>query len=256
MKHLQKTTLLCALCLFLFIYSCGDDDGGEEVNLENIEFAFNADDPPIDQALITNLSSSGDGNGQIIGGYLSTANLMTIWLGFFQANPQAQQGTTPVSSCGGNASVYTFTETSGTSVVTYALQTCEVDDKYIFQYLISADGSNFETIMYGEQSKSELNVGLLRIFALNPTDTNVSNTPFFEYTWEEKASGVFNYVLNDLDSDTRIEADINADSSGEITFTDDGILSYKATWNSSGTAGTFTNYDSQGNVENSGNWPS
>ena len=57
MKHLKKITLLLAIFGLLFSISCGSDDDGATVDLSEVEFAFDASNPPIDQTLITNLKA-------------------------------------------------------------------------------------------------------------------------------------------------------------------------------------------------------
>ena len=239
----------------MFIMSCGDDKDDEAgPDLSEVNFTFDASNPPIEQDVITNLQSSGDPNALQISGQLSIANLMTVWLGFFQEQPDAVQSTTPIGTCGGNALVYTYTVSDGIESFSVAYQICETTDKYIFQIFIAEGGADFSLFLYAEESKGDLREGLMRIYSPDPTETGASTEVFFEYTWQENADGSFVYTVSDTEDGFLMTIRVNADNSGELSYSLDGQLSYEATWNATGTAGTYTTY--QNGVEtDSGTWP-
>ena len=255
MKHLKKITLLLAIFGLLFSISCGSDDDGATVDLSEVEFAFDASNPPIDQTLITNLSSSGDQNGAQIGGYLNQANFMTAYISLFQNPSGAETSNVPIGTCGGNALVYTYSYSGDGESFTVAYQICETSDSYIFQVFFSENDSTPQQFIYAEQSKSE-NSGYMELYGSNIGASEVENVPVIRYTWEENADGSFNFVVSDSDGGFVIDINVNADNSGELSYTFDGSLKYEATWNAAGSAGTYTYYNTDGSVSSSGAWPS
>ncbi|MEO9484462.1 MAG: hypothetical protein ABJG47_13480 [Ekhidna sp.] len=254
MKHPRKIVLISSIIALLFSVSCGKDDG-DTIDLSNIEFAFSQSDPPIDQTIITNLANAQDPNASQIASQLSIANLMTAFLGYFQETPGAVQTTTPIGTCGGDAVVYTYTSTDGSDTYSIAYQICDSGDKYTFQVFVSVNGADFSLLVYAEETKTELKEGLMNIYAADPDEIAASTEVVLKYTWKENADGSLDYTASNDDQGFLISMKINADNSGTLSYTFDGLLSFEATWNATGTAGTFTNYDSQGNIVSSGSWP-
>ncbi|WP_424963990.1 hypothetical protein [Ekhidna sp.] len=254
MKHLRKLTLLLAVFALLFSISCGSDDE-ETVDLSDVEFAFDVSNPPIDQTVITNLNNSGDQNALQISSNLTAANAMTGWLALFNQPSGSQQSSVPIGTCGGKAVVYTYTANSGSDTFTVAYQICETSSAYIFQIFFSQNGSDPELFIYAEQSKSA-NEGYMEVYGSAIGVSEVESVPVIRYTWEENTDGSFNFVVTDSNSGFVIDIDVNADNSGELSYTIDGSLYYEATWNATGSAGTYTYYNTDGSVSSSGTWPS
>lgn len=253
MKHLRKLTLLLAVFTLLFSISCGSDDE-ETVDLSNVEFAFDVSNPPIDQTVINNLNSSSDENAIQISSNLTAANAMTAWISLFQQPSGAEKSSVPIGTCGGTAVVYTYSANNGSEIFTVAYQICETSSAYTFQVFFSENGSTPELFIYAEQSKS-VNEGYMEVYGSAIGVSEVGSAPVIRYTWEEKSDGSFNFVVTDSDNGFVIDIDVNADNSGELSYTINGSLYYEATWNSAGTAGTYTYYNTDGSVSSSGNWP-
>ncbi|MEO9869236.1 hypothetical protein [Ekhidna sp.] len=256
MKHLKKIVLLLAVVSLIFNVSCSKDDGDDvTTDLSELEFVFDQSNPPVDQTIISNLSSSGDANATQIASQLSIANLMTLYLGFFEETQGSIKTNTPIGTCGGDAVVYTYTASDGVESFTVAYQICETSDKYTFQVLTSQNGVDFNLLIYAEESKADLREGLMNIYAGDPTDVEAGSEIIIAYTWKENSDGSFDYTASNDDAGFLLSIKINADNSGTLSYRLDGVLFYEATWNSTGTAGTYTNYDSEGNEVASGNWP-
>ncbi|SNS83023.1 hypothetical protein SAMN05421640_1420 [Ekhidna lutea] len=254
MKHLKNIFLLLSFSSLLFVLSCGSSEE-VTVDLSDVEFSFDASNPPIDQEIINNLLGSNDNNGITIGSHLSTANAMTAYLGFFQSQPNAAQSNTPIGSCGGDALVYTYTSSVEGQTISIAYQICETSDKYIFQLFISENGSDFNEFMYAEETKGERRQGFMEIYAADISDAGTGSTPFIKYTWEESTDGTFEFIVTDNSGEFQLTINVNSDQSGSLDYVVSGNLSYEATWNATGTAGTYIYYDSEGNVTAEGNWP-
>lgn len=254
MKHLRKITLLLAVFALLFSISCGSDDE-DTVDLSDVDFAFDVNNPPIDQSIINNLNSSGDQNALQISSNLTSANALTSWISLFQQPNGAQKSNVPIGTCGGNAVVYTYTANSGNDSFTVAYQICEVSDAYIFQVFFSQNGSDPQLFIYAEQSKSG-NEGFMEIYGSAIGVSEVESQAVITYTWEENMDGSFTFTVSDADGGYLSTINVNEDNSGDLNYVLDGNLYYEATWNATGTAGTYTYYNTDGSVSSSGNWPS
>ncbi|WP_436515917.1 hypothetical protein [Ekhidna sp. To15] len=252
MKHLKKITLVVAIAALLFSVSCSKDDDGT-IDLAAVEFAFDQSNPPIEQAVINNLVNSDDENAALTGTYLSTANLMTIWLSYFNQPSNAIQADSPIGGiCGDNSVTYTWTSTAGTESFTVAYQICETDEDYIFQVFWSVNGGDFQQIIYAEESKAELRNGYMQLFATNP-NAEVGSTVVLEYAWVESADGSFDYTVSNDEQGFLMEISVEADNSGSLSYSFDGALYYTATWDATGNSGTYAYY-SDGSVTESGTW--
>ncbi len=256
MKTIQKLTFALIIFSLIFSISCSKDDDAGTINLTDVEFTFNATNPPIDQTLINNLIASTDANATLIGSQLSVANLMTVWLSLFDHPTGAVQSNVAIGTCGGNALVYTYTLSQEGETISIAYQICESADKYSFQIFFSQNGSAFELFLYAEESKSELKKGYMELYATDLTDDNPTSEALLKYSWTENTDGSFDFIVADTEGDFKLTIELNADSSGTLSIEESGSLYYEATWNNDGTAGTYAYYDSEGNETDAGNWPS
>jgi len=225
MKKMKLIFLLFFLSSLVLVTSCGDDDGDVDTNLGDIEFTFDSSNPPVDQALINNLNNSGDPNGIQIAGNLSIANLMTIWLSYFNQPAGAVETNAPIGTCGGDAVVYTYSGSSGSETITVAYQICETNSNYTFQVFFSQNGSDFDLLMYGEESKSDLRSGYLEIYAADPSTSEPSSDVVLRYNWEESSDGSFEYIVTDDSDDFRLTINLSDDNSGELSITEIGRAS-------------------------------
>jgi len=255
MKHLKKFSLLLLGFGLLFSISCSDDDEDSTVDLADVEFAFDASNPPIDQEVINALSSSTDPNALQISSNLTAANAMTAWLSLFQQPSGAQSSNVPIGTCGGDAIVYTYTGDTGSESFTVAYQICETSSAYIFQIFLSDGSSAPQEFIYAQQSKSGFE-GYMEVYGAAIGISDISTDVVIRYDWMENSDGSFTYTVSDTNIGFLISIDINSDNSGEVEYVIDGDLYYEATWNASGTAGTYTYYNTDGSVLDSGNWPS
>lgn len=255
MKTIQKLTLALIIFSLIFSISCSKDDD-TTIDLTDVEFSFDINNPPIDPTLINNLLASTDANASLIGSQLSIANLMSVWFYLFDQPAGAVQSNVPIGTCGGNALVYTYNLSEENETASIAFQLCETDSKYTFQAFFSENGSAFELFMYAEESKLELKQGYMEVYTSGLGESSISSTVVLKYTWNENADGSFDFVVADSEGDFKLTIGLNADSSGTLEIEESGSPYYEATWNADGTAGTYAYYDGEGNITDSGNWPS
>ncbi|WP_420577926.1 hypothetical protein [Ekhidna sp.] len=247
MKHLRKITLLLAVFALLFSISCGDDDAGPD--LSEVEIAFDSSNPPVSPSIITTMTSSSDPNAQEVGSNLATINAFTGWSAFFQQQQGATKTSTPIGTCGGDAVVYTYSTDSGNGTYTISYQICDEGDVYSFQMFYSENGSTPQLFIYAEQSKSG-DQGYMNVYGsgLGFAETQ----PVIIYAWEKNADNSFTFTITDSEESYLYTINVNEDNSGDLSYVIDGTLYYEATWNATGTAGTYTNHNSG----ESGTWTS
>ena len=127
----------------------------------------------------------------------------------------------------------------------YAYQVSETNTHYVFELFLKVNNDDYIKYWHSEQSKTGKQ-GFLELFGDYDDDYTL------RYEWAEVA-GVFHFDM--ITSDTTINIISNPDHSGSLKVYEDGQLETEITWNASGTAGTYAEYDSDGNLEESGTWP-
>ncbi len=258
MKNLVK---FFSLVFFLaFAVSCGDDDSDSpSTNLENAEFEFSMAEPPI--TVPTALTQSNDQNALQINTWLGTANAMTGYLSNFQTPAGAAKSNTPVGKKGAvngrtkeDVVVYTYTSDDGMgNTISVAYQLSEDADDYIFEIFWQYNDSEFQRLIYAEESKDPLRNGFMEVYFIDPTSSGSSSEFILRYEWEETAAG-FTFRVFDSGDAFELMIVVLPDNSGSLTLSYSGVRSYEATWNADGTSGTFSTFDSEGNEESSGTW--
>ncbi len=250
-----------------FLASCNDDDDDPQAttNLENAEIGFDASQPPI--TIPSGLASSSDPQAAAINGYLQSVNSLSTWLSVFEAPAGATKSTTPIGRKSGrngrvedDVVVYTWSGNDGVgNTYTYAYQVTDGGSKYIFEIFLGFNEGPLNKIIYAEESKDDLRNGFMEIFTANLLSEDISDdTYLFKFEWSEDALGAFEfkYILA-VDSFSIVtEVLVSPDGSGALTYFIDGDKTYEATWNAAGTSGTYVLYDSDGNILDSGIWPS
>ncbi len=266
--HIMKIQLIRTLMVFVMLFiaaACGDDDDGASVapDLDNTEFTFDASEPPIE--IPSALSSSTNQEALTINSYLQLANGMSGWLGLLEAPQGATKSNIPVGRKGSkngrtqeDVVVYTWINDVGSGTTfTVSYQISESATAYIFETFWKINDGDFVRVLYAEESKDELRNGFMEVYAFTPFDTDsgvLTESYFFRYEWNENAAGQFNFSIVDSESDFRIEVVVNPDGSGLLTYELGGTRLYEATWNAAGTSGTYTTYDFDGEVVDSGSW--
>ncbi len=249
-SHFLKFALFSFLAVSMS--ACNNDD---EVAPEDEEpvvaFAFDAQNPPIE--VPSALQSSTNENAIAINGILASANVLSSYGAYFDIPEGADFSTTPISTSNsrvassGNVRVYTWTYSDANGTYTTAYQTSEDANDYIFEIFFNF-GDGFTKLLEGRESKNDLKQGSLKWFDFSGGDT------YLTYEWEEFANGDFEF--NFITFSFRYEILVNADGSGAISSFTDNVINASYTWNAGGTAGTYTSYDSEGNISDTFDWNS
>lgn len=241
MKRLFNSSLWLMVMAFV-IMSCSKD---EEVqpDLDNVEFTFDAENPPV--TIPPGLQSSNDNRALLANAFLSQANGIISLVSAIQPPPGATRSDTPISGSNGNVTVYIWSASDGGRSVSYAYQVSETSTHYVFELFMKLNNDHYTRYWHSQQSKSGKQ-GFLELFGDDEEGFSL------RYEWVEIA-GVFHFDL--ISSDTKINIISNPDNSGSLKFYEGGKLETELTWNADGTAGTYAEYDAHGNLEESGVWP-
>ncbi|MEP2771851.1 MAG: hypothetical protein ABJH05_06865 [Fulvivirga sp.] len=263
MKLLSK--LLFMFSIVALITACGSDDEAPAPNIENAELAFSAQNPPIE--IPSGLSSSSDQNASQINGQLQLVNSISNIFASFEAPSGAEKSNTPVGRKANNGRVaatqedvvvYTYTATTsdgqGNSVtVSVAYQITDTGDDYVFELFYKFDGGDYIPYLYAQESKSSLREGYLVVYNIFD-DENPGTESLIRFDWEENSAGVFSFSYDIFTA--RVELVVNPDNSGTMEIFNDGVKTFRGTWNAAGTEGTYAYYDENGTETDSGNWSS
>ncbi len=249
MKHIFNSSLWLII-IALVISSCSKDEDIQP-DFDDVEFTFDAENPPV--AIPQGLQSSSDSRALLANAFLNQANGIISIVASIQPPPGATKSSTPingrsngrVASTKENISVYTWTASDGSSSVSYAYQVSETNTHYVFELFLKVNDDDYIKYWHSEQSKTGKQ-GFLELFGDYDDDYTL------RYEWAEVA-GVFHFDM--ITSDTTIKIISNPDHSGSLKVYEDGQLETEITWNATGTAGAFAEYDSDGNLVESGVWP-
>lgn len=245
--------LILGLAFAVSFSSCKDDDESTPAqSLENAKLSFSASDTPIElpQALV----SSTDTYAQQVVSYVTSINGMTTQLSQFDQIPSgATKSTTPIgrkSKSGrieGDYIVYTWSDGQG---YTAAYQISETTSTYVWEFFVQySPDTEFIKVLRAEESKL-VRMGSLEVYDFSGSSQSTEYQ--LKYSWNEDPDGTLYFDFYYLDI-YKINAVINPDNSGSISYYDGVDLIYVLTWDATG-AGTWAYYDSTGSVADSGTW--
>lgn len=265
MKLLNR--LFCLLLIASLITACGDDDNevAPEPSIEEASLAFDAQNPPVE--VPSGLQQSNNQNAQQIASQLALVNgLSTGFSALFEAPDGATKSSNPINGRSSNGrteatnnevAVYTYSGTvtdpeSGQSITTtLAYQITDLGTDFLFEFFFQINDGEFVKYLEGKESKGPLRNGYLEIFP-SAYQGEEATEAAFTFEWNESASGLFEFSYFGLGS--RVDIVVQPDNSGTIDVYYDDIPSFSATWNAAGTAGTYTHYDSEGNITETVDW--
>jgi hypothetical protein len=250
MKRLFNSSLWLII-IALIITSCSKDEDVQP-DLDDVEFTFDAENPPV--TIPQGLQTSSDSRALLANAFLNQANGIIAIVSSIQPPPGADKSSTPINGRSNgrvantkeNVSVYTWIASDGNNSVSYAYQVSETSTHYVFELFLKVNNDDYIRYWHSEQSKTGKQ-GFLELFG----DYDEGNYTL-RYEWAEVA-GVFHFDM--ITADTEINIISNPDHSGSLKVYENGQLETELTWNAGGTAGTYAEYDSEGNLEESGVWP-
>ena len=226
-------TGILTLTAALIILGCGGDDNGGGSN--QIEPSFE----PVEIPQGLQDAAGSDANAALAVAYVQLANSFSNYNMYFQPPSKSFAPTKP-----GATDDTTTWSYEGTTIEYYSW--AEGDNYYWEIYVTDNIYTHCKFIDYSE-SKSGTN-GEYRLF------TDCGETPAFLWNWQFNASDIFTVTM--LSESDAIQVIVNPDGSGSVTNFYGGLNSQQQhvlSWNSDG-SGNYTFYDTQGGVDDSGNW--
>lgn len=223
----------------LVLAGCSDDD---ETNPTGGGGNNNGDSPavPLVQFKGPNTTSQ-DQQVLFINSYIEAMNSFTLYANAFKDLPATKSGNSWVRTYNGNTFTATLTTTTlAAGGYSWRMVMNGTMDSVSYNNFLMAEGT----------SSADGKTGNWKIYEDNST------TMAGEYTWGYNSNNALVGELKTYDNGTesaRISLINNADNSGELNIFDGTALAYKATWTVNG-SGQWSQYDSQGNVLQSGSW--
>ncbi len=249
-SNFLKFALFSFIALILLACSKEDEMAPEDEE-PVVAFAFDAQNPPIE--VPSSLQSSSNENAIAINGILANANILSSYGAYFDVPEGAEFSTTPINTSNSrvagtsNVKIYTWSYSDANGTYKMAYQISEDTNDYIFEIFFNY-GDGFTKLLEGRESKDALRKGSLKWFDFSGGDT------YLTYEWEEFSNGDFEF--NFITFSFKYEILVNADGSGEINSFYENTIEANYTWNANGTGGTYTTYDSEGNITGTFDWTS
>lgn len=236
--------MIVGVCL-IGLVGCSDDDNptGTGNGAEAPEFSI------INVSVPDAMVQSSDPMAQLAVSYVSLANSISTWTGFFTPPAGAAKLVAPAGVADGPW-VYTWSEEG----LTVTLTITESSQNYMWSVVF--DGTDGETTydnftFIDAAASKDGSSGSLVIY--DP----MTESPALDWTWSETSSGVYNFLMTSYDSEGfQIALTVNADKSGTLEFRMSDGSSFEplfgSEWQSDG-SGDWWNY-ADGEITDSGSW--
>lgn len=253
-KSTRAFSMLVAL-LAVGFWGCSSDDktgtgpGGNNNTTLGPDFSKVAISIPAPLQAAANANPGG--GAAIAVSYITQVNAMAAFATYFTP-PSVAPGPRPVRrpesfAAGANDSV---TWTDGQVTVTVVTQIIEGSVTTFSVRLDGSEGgttySNFEYIsgyFFPDGSEGDFNI-------YHPSSPTV---PITRWAWSRDPSNALIMTYMEFTANTLITIGVNTDGSGSIGYSYSNHVQYAAVWASDG-SGSWSFYDNQGNVTDSGTW--
>ena len=233
----------------LLTFSCSKDDpkpaSSASLSLASNQQTFTAP---------TKMQSSSDPQAQMAVSWIATANAMSSYLSYFNAPAGATKSDVAITASNartssGSVTVYIWTD-SGTGYK-IAYQVTENSNSYYFDaFLMLPNSTQWLKYVHAEELKDK-SKGSMKIYDIF-TGGNPS-TVWLTYAWTRSGDN-FTLTITDLEDLFKVELAINQKTkAGNVKYYLDNVLEYQMTWDATG-AGTWIEYDEQGNIVEQGTW--
>lgn len=250
---MKISKVLSLIALMAVAISCSKDDEPEpQPNLEEatLSLAENAQVLEVPAELL----ESDDPYATQVASMISLANGMSSSLALFTPPAGATHTNdiiTPVNgrTAATRALVYTWSDPQYGSV---AYQIQDASDKYIFELFIKGvEDDGWYRYLYAEEKKDR-SAGHMAMYDALGTESDSRDTELFRWEWSREkdnfsfSMGAGEYLYFTATINTKTKA-------GSMQFYDGEVMYSEVTWTGAGT-GTWTQFDSEGNVVESGEW--
>lgn len=249
---IKITKALSLVALIAVAASCSKDDEPEPNNLEDAALSL-AESTQVLEVPAALLESE-DPYAKEVARMIDMANGMSASLALFEPPAGATHTNdiiTPVNgrTAATRAVVYTWSDPQYGSV---AYQIQEASDKYIFElFYKGVDDAGWYRYLYAEEKKDR-SAGYMAMYDVWGDESETRGSELMRWEWSrQKDNFGFKLVINGY---TYFTATINTKTkAGTMQFYDGPVMYSEITWTGAG-SGTWKHFDSEGNVDESGEW--
>jgi hypothetical protein len=110
-----------------------------------------------------------------------------------------------------------------------------------------SEGGTYKDVAYAEIIADPIEEGVLKVFV-----TGTLETPDYVLNYSVKEDGGID--MSAVEGTYSVDLDLDYNYSGVLTGKDNGVLGIDTDWNSDASGGSFTKYDSSGNIVTEGPW--
>lgn len=238
-------TLLFFVGLSAIIMSCGDKDDPAP-KLEDVQFGLFEEGQTI--SVPQGIATSSDSHAKAVASTLAQMNVQS-YSALFTIPDNANKIDGPIEAANGrmNTNTVTYEWTYDGDAIAY--QISELDDSYFFELFIKNAGDDaYYKWFEGTQAKDGKSGSFV---ILEPSGT--TRVVQLEYSFEFRSDGVFFMEYSVPSQDFYWQALVNADNSGSMKYLQGTTVLQEYTWDAAGN-GTWTEYDSDGTIVDSGTW--
>ncbi len=248
----MKMTKFLLLAVAFFAFSCSSDDDEASSSLENQALSLTESNNVI--VAPSALQTSEDENAKMVVGYIGMANQMSSYLSYMKVPDGAVKSTTRITASNGRVDatgdvvVYVWSDTQSDYKVAY--QISEAADSYVFEIFLTLPGQTGWLKYFHAEEKKDRSAGLMNIY--NIFGDNASEV-ILAYKWS-RSGDVFTFTMTSSAADFKFVMNVNQKTkAGDVVYYLGGVKAYEMEWDAQGN-GSWTWYDEEGNVEDSGTW--
>jgi len=242
--------IVLVLITLSFLVGCSSDNGDSSPTDPNTGSGNNGNAPEINvehvvlPQKVQTAANNGDPGAAKAMAYIQIANMLPTYTQMLNPPSTANK----VSSTSAVAGDWTWTQDEAT----FKLSTTETSNTY--NWTLTIDGT-FGGKTYSNQvviRASEVKDGSNGDLEFYDPD---SGSPVISFNWENQADGTYyvNLTTTQSSNNVNVEMYFNPDNSGSVNVFVSGGETWKVHWASDG-SGTWIEYDSSGNVHDSGSW--
>lgn len=248
----MKITKFLLLVVAVFAFSCSkDDDPGLEEKTLSLAGSSEVVVAP------TAMQASQDPQAQQAVEWIASANAMTQYLGYLKAPAGASKSSERITASNGRVKttgdVVVYTWHDDQSDYTIGYQISEASDSYVFEVFMKYPGQTEWLKYFHAEEKKDRSAGFMKVYDIFGILDQGNSAILLTYEWTHSGD-IFTFTMTDGFGGSVIELTLNEKTkAGSVIYTTDGVKEYEMSWDAAGN-GSWTLYDEEGNVSDSGEW--
>ncbi|HEY9009041.1 hypothetical protein [Ohtaekwangia sp.] len=253
---MKITKYLLLLAVALFAFACSHDDKDSSSSLEKQTISLSSQSQVITAP--SAMQSSSDDHAQMAVSYITMANAMNTYLGYFKAPEGAVKSTTAITAANGRVAasgdVVVYTWSDANSDVKIAYQISETSDSYAFDVFFQFSGSSSWLKYFHAEEKKDRSEGFMNVYDILGIYGDNKSLIMLKYNWSRSGDN-FTFKLTDTQDNYYFVVTVNEKTkAGEVTYYSGTIKIYDMTWDTNGNGHwAFYNAD-DGSLLEEGTW--